>query len=80
MPWLPGSTESESKEILMSDAQIPASVIPELVEHLMSSREYAERHFSVFDAFFWANDKGDNGCVKETLTAALEAFNDRETK
>ncbi len=68
--------------------QIPASVIPELVEHLMSGERYeipnvdghphrdldtvaeAYHHFSLG----WYRKKQ----IGEILTAALEAFNERE--
>lgn len=70
----------------MTAKQIPASVIPELVEHLMSDRKYtpASKAHSLYVGAAFAdvvtNYGGHEDDLKSVLTAALEAFNDRKTK
>jgi len=64
---------------------IPASLIPELVEWLMSDRQYAgsdrQDIDSVGGVFYWFGECCEEyEGVTRTLTAALEAFNERDDK
>ncbi len=84
----PYSTDNilEKTDGVSYPTQIPASVIPELVEHLMSSRkyQYIDGNDVVSEAVYdviYLNQDGDreNEAVDYVLTAALEAFNDRDS-
>ena len=71
---------------MTNPTQVPAALIPELVEWLVSGRDYPPEigghKYSVLTGLWIAGGYagGPDNYEQDILTAALEAFNDREKK